>query len=130
MSAVCYLSVKAMLLLMDCRVQVATMLDKSSVVDNQKITVKNRAKMAKTKSNKGKEYVELATGGGADSDLEDDDLVGQNGGGAHLSENNNSRQKDITYSDVAFAAFGKSGRIAVDTALLVTQVRRKCRVGC
>ena len=128
MSAVCYLSVKAMLLLMDCRVQVETVLDKSAVVDNQKVTVKNKNSRAKTKSSKGKEYVELTTNAN-DSD-DEDGLVVANGvgnglGNSHVAENNNSdarQKKDITYSDVAFAAFGKSGRVAVDTALLVTQV--------
>ena len=124
MSAVCFLSVKAMLLLMDCRVQVETVLDKSAVVDNQKVTVKNKNSRAKTKSSKGKEYVELTTNAN-DSDDEDGLVVANGVGNSHVAENNNSdarQKKDITYSDVAFAAFGKSGRVAVDTALLVTQV--------
>lgn len=111
MASVCYLSVTAMLLLMDCRAKIqqspiilASLRNGVAAVSPAEATTVGK----KSRYANGKEYVELKT-------LEEDPPA-----------NRAVVRKPITYSDVAFAALGRPGRITVDASLLITQVGFCC----
>ena len=113
MSAVCYLSVKAMLLLIDCKYRLLQDTDGKP----------------KTALSNGKEYVELRTNANGESD--EDEMIADNDTVVIVEDrkrasanagNKPKNNKAITYSDVGFAAFGTTGRLVIDTALLVSQV--------
>jgi proton-coupled amino acid transporter len=115
MSGVCYLSVKAMLLLIDCKYKVEEGMAKDNNGGGKKAAVP-AAKMSN-----GKEYVQLAV---EDDGAQDGGIGVKSGGGGSSGGGNNKKQ--ITYSDVGFAAFGPLGRVVIDTALLVSQVGFCC----
>ena len=107
MVLVAYLSVRAMLILIDCKYLV----QQSGVLSRRKMVGSNGA--GSGGGNSPTVEYEMSEAG---NPLEE----GLMGGKAP------SKSKSITYSDVGFAAFGPKGRTIVDAALLVSQVGFCC----
>ena len=106
MSVVCYLSVKAMLLLIDCKYKVEPMLAKTSADESPK-----------TKMSNGKQYAKL------------DNMDEESRAGDEVSHRVAAPQrpaKKVTYSDLGRIAFGPPGQLLVDTVLLISQVGFCC----
>jgi len=120
MVAVSYFAVKAMMLLIDCKYKVLSVIyqyenltDEFSAADKNDIKI--NIPRDKVKCVDGRSYVELK----ADHDSDDE-------------SNNNSKRRShqtthsINYSDIGFAAFGFTGRAIVDFALLTSQIGFCC----
>ncbi len=100
MAAVAYLSVRAMLLLIDCKYCVAQISLASADANEEESESEEEKETDK--------YVEIRI---------------------EPTKKKRSLSRthfNITYSDVGFAAFGAIGKITVDTALLVSQVSMSC----
>lgn len=112
MAAVAYFSMKAMLLLIDCLHKVKSNSGLSSHSSGSSLTSVDCNGM-----NGGEELEAFVqqkpSGGGGDSDAKDN-------GRAHGTHD------VITYSDVAFAAWGPMGRLVVDSSLICAQVGFCC----
>lgn len=117
MSGVCYLSVKAMLLLIDCKYRLESSLPANGMASPvigtppgspppPSTKAKTASAKKKGKVSQGKEYIELR----------DLDVI----------QPSPSIGRTITYSDVGFAAFGTTGRLTIDTTLLVSQIGFCC----
>jgi len=120
MIAVSYFAVKAMLLLIDCKYKVLSVIYQyENLTDEFKNSkdVKIHLPRDKVKCVDGKSYVELKCDAGSDDE----------------ESNNNKKKKrrhstnhSITYSDIGFAAFGITGRAIVDFSLLTSQIGFCC----
>ena len=134
MIAVSYFSVKAMMLLIDCKYKVLSVIYQyEDLTEEFNKDVKINIPRDKVKCVDGKSYVELRR-----DDHESDDESNNNkkrrressrspsprsspGPGSGLSSSHS-----ITYSDIGFAAFGLTGRAIVDFALLTSQIGFCC----
>ena len=135
MIAVSYFSVKAMMLLIDCKYKVLSVIYQyEDLTEEFNKDVKINIPRDKVKCVDGKNYVELRR-----DDHESDDESNNNKkrrressrspsprsspgpGSAGLSSSHS-----ITYSDIGFAAFGLTGRAIVDFALLTSQIGFCC----
>jgi len=124
MCFVSYFSIKAMLLIIDCKYKVLNVVFhyeeltsdfKDEVHDVKICGGKPRSKAVKTVN--GSHYVELKH-----SDIDEDDNHNKKAASrAKLSDSH-----DINYSDIGFAAFGLTGRTVIDTALLTSQIGFCC----
>ena len=126
MIAVSYFSVKAMMLLIDCKYKVLSVIYQYENLTDEfnksdKKDVKIHMPKDKVKCVEGRNYVELNQS--QESDHDDD----------HEESNNNGKCKQryssshsITYSDIGFSAFGLTGRAIVDFSLLTSQVGFCC----
>ena len=106
MSGVCYLAIKALLLLIDCRYAVANKVSrhtKQSLAENGQ----GSGSGAKVKHSKGHDYVEVKT-----FDIDNDRWT--------------LESRAVTFGDVAFSAYGSTGRSVVDWSLVITQVGFCC----
>jgi len=127
MCFVSYFAVKAMLLIIDCKYKVLSVIyqyedlteDLHDVnFSNGKPKVRRKNSSEKVKCVNGNNYVELK----CDDEDEDDSKA----------QNNNNRVKatranhDVNYSDIGFAAFGLTGRTVIDFALLTSQIGFCC----
>ena len=124
MVGVCYFAVKAMLLLIDCKYKVLSVVyqyeNLTDEFNSDKKDVKIHISRDKVKCVDGKNYVELS----CDRDSEDEDNNNR-----HVKPRKNSKHSlnhSITYSDIGFAAFGIPGRTIVDFSLLTSQVGFCC----
>ena len=128
MCFVSYFAVKAMLLIIDCKYKVLSVIyqyedlteDLHDVkLSNGKPKVRRKNSSDKVKSVNGNNYVELKCDD--DDDIEDTKV-----------HNNNNRVKngranhEVNYSDIGFAAFGLTGRAVIDFALLTSQIGFCC----
>lgn len=127
MCFVSYFAVKAMLLIIDCKYKVLSVIYQyedltEDLHDDQNFKQKVRRKNSsdKVKCLNGNNYVELRCDD--DEELNDDTKV----------QNNNNRVKssradhEVNYSDIGFAAFGMTGRAVIDFALLTSQIGFCC----
>jgi len=109
MLIVAFCSVKAMLLLIDCKYKVISVL---GALTNVRI-------------NKGHGYVPVKS-----NDDDDDDNGKSSKRSSRCSTRSNSPEmptkENVTYSDVGFAAFGHIGRYVIDTSILISQVGFCC----
>jgi len=128
MCFVSYFAVKAMLLIIDCKYKVLSVIyqyedlteDLHDVkLSNGKPKVRRKNSSDKVKCVNGNNYVELKCDD--DDDIEDTKV-----------HNNNNRVKnsranhEVNYSDIGFAAFGLTGRAVIDFALLTSQIGFCC----
>lgn len=125
MVAVSYFSVKAMMLLIDCKYKVLSVIyqyenltDEFKSADKKDVKIHFPSPREKVKCVDGKSYVELKTG-----DHDSDDESNNNSG---LRRQRHLTSHSITYSDIGFAAFGLTGRTIVDFALLTSQIGFCC----
>ncbi len=118
MGVTCYLAVKAMLLLIECKNKV----EGAKAHDNDGAAAKKTALAPGAKVSNGKEYVQLAVeeedSGGSNSSEKDVEIK------APVASSHPTTR--ITYSDVGYAAFGSKGRLLIDTTLLLSQVGFCC----
>eukprot|EP00092_Neocalanus_flemingeri_P026970 GFUD01029244.1.p1 GENE.GFUD01029244.1~~GFUD01029244.1.p1 ORF type:complete len:455 (+),score=65.55 GFUD01029244.1:150-1514(+) len=127
MCFVSYFAVKAMLLIIDCKYKVLSVIYQyedltEDLHDDQNFKQKVRRKNSsdKVKCLNGNNYVELRCDD--DEELNDDTKA----------QNNNNRVKssradhEVNYSDIGFAAFGMTGRAVIDFALLTSQIGFCC----
>jgi len=135
MCFVSYFAVKAMLLIIDCKYKVLSVIyqyedltedlhddqnDFKLNFSNGKPKVRRKNSSDKVKCLNGNNYVELRCDD--DEDLNDDTKA----------QNNNNRVKsaranhEVNYSDIGFAAFGMTGRAVIDFALLTSQIGFCC----
>merc|ERR1719341_1436656 len=128
---VSYFAIKAMLLIIDCKYKVLSVLYQyENLTEDLEEDVKTGDKKRrsggdnKLKSSNGNTYVELKC-----SDVEEDEEEE----GAEFLNNNNSKMNksaravhEIHYSDIGFAAFGVTGRAVIDFALLTSQIGFCC----
>jgi proton-coupled amino acid transporter len=128
MCFVSYFAVKAMLLIIDCKYKVLSVIyqyedlteDLHDVkLSNGKPKLRRKNSSDKVKCVNGNNYVELKCDD--DDDIEDTKV-----------HNNNNRVKngranhEVNYSDIGFAAFGLTGRAVIDFALLTSQIGFCC----
>jgi len=124
MLLVSYFAIKAMLLIIDCKYKVLSVLYQyenltEELEEPRTQEKKRRSGGEKVKSVNGNTYVELKC-----SDVEDEE--------EEVGANNNRIAKsargahEIQYSDIGFAAFGVGGRAVVDFALLTSQIGFCC----
>ena len=132
---VSYFSVKAMMLLVDCKYKVLGVIYQyENLTDDFKdgkdskiqISPKHFKTSEKVKCVNGKSYVELKC-----DDVNSDEEGNNNQRGSMVSSGSSSpsmrhSSHSITYSDIGFAAFGLTGRAVVDFALLTSQVGFCC----
>jgi len=127
MCFVSYFAVKAMLLIIDCKYKVLSViyqyedltedLHDGNLASGGKPKVRRKNSAEKVKCVNGNNYVELKC------EDDDDELKAQN---------NNNRVKnsranhEVNYSDIGFAAFGLTGRAVIDFALLTSQIGFCC----
>ncbi|XP_023332674.1 amino acid transporter ANT1 [Eurytemora carolleeae] len=118
MSLVSYFSVKAMLLLIDCKYKVLNILN-SGPENGRK---RSLSRGEKTKTLDGNSYVELKC-----SDVDEDDIKGEKNNirSRHVSSSRVS-STEISYSDIGFSALGMPGRTLVDFSLLLSQIGFCC----
>jgi len=128
---VSYFAIKAMLLIIDCKYKVLSVLYQyENLTEDLEEDVKSGDKKRrpggdnKLKSSNGNTYVELKC-----SDVEEDEEEER----AEFLNNNNSKMNksaravhEIHYSDIGFAAFGVTGRAVIDFALLTSQIGFCC----
>jgi len=129
MCFVSYFAVKAMLLIIDCKYKVLSVIyqyedlteDLHDVkLSNGKPKLRRKNSSDKVKCVNGNNYVELKCDDD-DDDIEDTKV-----------HNNNNRVKngranhEVNYSDIGFAAFGLTGRAVIDFALLTSQIGFCC----
>merc|ERR1719192_3123766 len=121
---VSYFAIKAMLLIIDCKYKVLSVLyqyeNLTEDLDETGEKKKSPGGEKKLKSSNGNTYVELKC-----SDAEDEEEV------VELSNNNKINKSakaahEINYSDIGFAAFGVGGRAVIDVALLTSQIGFCC----
>jgi len=121
---VSYFAIKAMLLIIDCKYKVLSVLyqyeNLTEDLDESGEKKKSPGGEKKLKSSNGNTYVELKC-----SDAEDEEEV------VELSNNNKINKSakaahEINYSDIGFAAFGVGGRAVIDVALLTSQIGFCC----
>jgi len=121
---VSYFAIKAMLLIIDCKYKVLSVLYQyehltEELEEPRTQEKKRRSGGDKVKSVNGNTYVELKC-----SDVEDEE--------EEVGSNNNKVAKsgkaahEIQYSDIGFAAFGVGGRAVIDFALLTSQIGFCC----
>ena len=133
---VSYFSVKAMMLLVDCKYKVLGVIYQyenltEDFKDGKELKIQIPPKHFKTsdkvKCVNGKNYVELKCDE-ANSDEESNNNSRGSRGSSGASSPSSFRQSShsITYSDIGFAAFGLTGRAVVDFALLTSQVGFCC----
>ena len=134
MIAVSYFSVKAMMLLIDCKYKVLSVIYQYEGLTeefNKDVKI-NIPRSDKVKCVDGKSYVELRR-----DDHESDDESNNNKKRRRESSRSPSpgspgpgpvvpSSHSITYSDIGFAAFGLTGRAIVDFALLTSQIGFCC----
>jgi len=124
MLLVSYFAIKAMLLIIDCKYKVLSVLYQyenltEELEEPRTQEKKRRSGGEKVKSVNGNTYVELKC-----SDVEDEE--------EEVGANNNRIAKsargahEIQYSDIGFAAFGVGGRAVIDFALLTSQIGFCC----
>jgi len=124
MLLVSYFAIKAMLLIIDCKYKVLSVLYQyenltEELEEPRTQEKKRRSGGEKVKSVNGNTYVELKC-----SDVEDEE--------EEVGTNNNRIAKsargahEIQYSDIGFAAFGAGGRAVIDFALLTSQIGFCC----
>jgi len=135
MIAVSYFSVKAMMLLIDCKYKVLSVIYQyEDLTEEFNKDVKINIPRDKVKCVDGKNYVELRR-----DDHESDDESNNNKKRRRESSRSPSPRSSpgpgsagissshsITYSDIGFAAFGLTGRAIVDFALLTSQIGFCC----
>lgn len=127
---VSYFAIKAMLLIIDCKYKVLSVLYQyeslTEDLDSKSVEIsiekKRRSLGDKVKNLNGNTYVELKS-----SDVDDDEEE------ERIGNNNNTKPlksgkavHEINYSDIGFAAFGVTGRTVIDFALLTSQVGFCC----
>ncbi len=107
MILVCYLSIRAMLLLIDCKYMLLNVVE----VGGGSGDAKEKQDLLKVNGDAG----------GGDAAEVDVAIEVESGAAKRIR-----KKKVISYSDVGFAAFGATGRLAVDSILLVSQVGFCC----
>lgn len=133
---VSYFSVKAMMLLVDCKYKVLGVIYQYENLtedfkdgDKKDLKIQISPNLFKTsekvKCVNGKSYVELKCDD-ANSDEESNNNKRSRGSSASSSPSPRHPSHSITYSDIGFAAFGLTGRTVVDFALLTSQVGFCC----
>jgi len=134
MCFVSYFAVKAMLLIIDCKYKVLSVIYQyedltEDLHDDQndfnlnfssgkKPKVRRKNSAEKVKCVNGNNYVELRC-----NDEEEDDSKAQNNNNKGKSARANH---EVNYSDIGFAAFGMTGRAVIDFALLTSQIGLCC----
>jgi len=136
MCFVSYFAVKAMLLIIDCKYKVLSVIYQyedltedlhddlndfkvNLMASSGKSKVRRKNSSEKVKCVNGNTYIELKN----DEDGYDD---------TNKVQNNNNRVKltrfnhEVNYSDIGFAAFGLTGRAVIDFALLTSQIGFCC----
>lgn len=108
MAAVAYFSMKAMLLLIDCQYKVKSVLHSRSFPEESEAFMKiENGSINKSNGNSSR------SGNSNSSSIK-------------MHHHNNDNHDVITYSDVAFAAWGPLGRLVVDSSLVCAQIGFCC----
>jgi len=133
---VSYFAVKAMLLIIDCKYKVLSILyhyeDLTEDLDEENTGSTEKRKRTvvgdKVKTVNGNNYVALKC-----SDNDEDQLEDEESEEERKKHNNNIRlirssrnTHEINYSDIGFAAFGLTGRAVVEFALITSQIGFCC----
>jgi len=122
MCFVSYFAVKAMILLIDCKYKVLSVIYQYEDITED---LKDASGVKKVKSVNGTNYVELKCSD-IDDEVTDDEDKERNNNNDWAAKLQAKASHDINYSDIGFAAFGLTGRTIIDFALLTSQIGFCC----
>jgi len=119
MCSVSYLAVRAMMLLVDCKYKVLSVIYnyEDLTLDLEEVS----SGVKKVRSSNGASYVELKC-----SDIEEDHSDVEEDNNNFALKFGDKGSHDINYSDLGFAAFGITGRMVIDLSLLTSQLGFCC----
>lgn len=134
MLCVSYFAVKAMLLIIDCKYKVLSVLyqyeDLTQDLDEENARTAEKIKKSvggeKVKTVNGNNYIALKCSDVDEDEDEDEELDRKiNNNNIKICKSARSSH-EINYSDIGFAAFGVTGRAVVESALLISQIGFCC----